>query len=322
MTQRLVTFSGTLPIQYKGATYNIPITLYVVPGYPRQPPLAYVTPTADMAIKPNHQHVGNDGMCYMPILSAWQQSPYAQSNNLTNVAMELQGLFAKMPPVFAKQQQQQQQQQQQHRPPPPIHRPPPPAPYQQIPPPPPPHQAQAQAQWQQPPPRPVDAAAERKRNQIDKIAARLQRLVAAYQEQMDRDLQPQRKNLEQLKRDQQNMQQRHEQLQAHSQQLSEGVSQLLHADDALNQFLSDNPVAANPQDRIFDTISFEQPHSLQLVDAVATDHAITDCIAELNMLFADKEMELEEYSHQIRKIAKKQFMARAMINKITQKQLR
>ena len=42
---------------------------------------------ADMAIRPNHQHVGSDGMCYMPLLHNWQSSPYAHNNNLTNVAM-------------------------------------------------------------------------------------------------------------------------------------------------------------------------------------------------------------------------------------------
>jgi len=344
---------GTLPIDYRGATYNIPVKLYVVAQYPRQPPIAYVSPTADMAIRPNHQHVGSDGMCYMPLLHSWQSSPYAHNNNLTNVAMELQRIFATAPPVFAKSQlqSQQQQQQQQRPPPPPVHRPPPPPITQPPPqtsrlpnvPPPPitrPQTTQQPPEWQRPPPNnnrtppapaaqqwqsppdPLAAAAERKRMQIDDIATRLQRLVEAYKQQMDRELQPLRSNRDQLQRDHQLMQQKQQEVQQHSLQLNGGIKQLLEADDALTQFLSENQPDGDPRSKIFDTMHFEQPYSMQLVDTVATDHTITDCVAELDMLLGDRGMELEEYLFNVRKLAKDQFMARAMISKIKKKQQR
>eukprot|EP00658_Telonema_sp_P-2_P037389 TRINITY_DN2689_c0_g1_i2.p1 TRINITY_DN2689_c0_g1~~TRINITY_DN2689_c0_g1_i2.p1 ORF type:complete len:179 (-),score=39.24 TRINITY_DN2689_c0_g1_i2:142-678(-) len=74
MGQRIVMLSGTVPITYHAATYNIPIKMFVVNGYPRAPPVVYVDPTADMVIKPGHKHVGTDGMCYLPMLSVWHQN--------------------------------------------------------------------------------------------------------------------------------------------------------------------------------------------------------------------------------------------------------
>ena len=56
----------------------------------------------------------------------------------------------------------------------------------------------------------------------------------------------------------------------------------------LTQFLSENQPDGDPRSKIFDTMHFEQPYSMQLVDTVATDHTITDCVAELDMLLGDR----------------------------------
>ena len=105
--QKLV-LRGTVPINYNGSSYNIPVDIWIPPEYPATPPEAYVMPTAGMAIKPRHQHVGSDGKCYFPYLHSWNHSC-----NLLNLVQTVQVCFGADPPVYAKPQPQPAQQYQQ-----------------------------------------------------------------------------------------------------------------------------------------------------------------------------------------------------------------
>lgn len=89
--------SGVVPITYNGANYNIPVTIYIDPPYPNQPPRVFVTPTADMAIKPNHKSVDMNGRVYLPELTRW--NPY--SSNLVSIVGVLSSIFSVEPPVHA-----------------------------------------------------------------------------------------------------------------------------------------------------------------------------------------------------------------------------
>ena len=62
----LMKLSGLLPISFRGVVYNIPITVWLPVEYPARPCTPFLTPTPEMQIVPNHQHVGSDGMCYFP----------------------------------------------------------------------------------------------------------------------------------------------------------------------------------------------------------------------------------------------------------------
>jgi len=48
--QRLLTVEGTLPINYKGNTYNIPVELLVSAAYPAAAPLCFVRPVKGMEV--------------------------------------------------------------------------------------------------------------------------------------------------------------------------------------------------------------------------------------------------------------------------------
>eukprot|EP00928_Gymnodinium_smaydae_P080137 TRINITY_DN63908_c0_g1_i1.p1 TRINITY_DN63908_c0_g1~~TRINITY_DN63908_c0_g1_i1.p1 ORF type:complete len:387 (+),score=79.74 TRINITY_DN63908_c0_g1_i1:67-1227(+) len=89
--------SGVLPISFRGATYNIPVTVYFDPPYPNSAPRCFVTPTRDMAIKPNHANVDKGGMVYAPCLSSWS----ASSSSLQNVVATLTSIFSQAPPVHS-----------------------------------------------------------------------------------------------------------------------------------------------------------------------------------------------------------------------------
>jgi ESCRT-I complex subunit TSG101 len=66
----LLHLSGTLPVTYRGQVYKFPIALWIPNTYPRDPPLAYVTPTQDMAVRVG-QHVTLEGRIYHHYLAHW-----------------------------------------------------------------------------------------------------------------------------------------------------------------------------------------------------------------------------------------------------------
>ena len=89
--------SGVVPITYHGANYNIPVTMYIDPPYPNQPPRVFVTPTSDMVIRPNHQSVDANGRVYLPQLSQWNSA----SSNIVSIVAILSQVFSAAPPVNA-----------------------------------------------------------------------------------------------------------------------------------------------------------------------------------------------------------------------------
>jgi len=90
---------GTIPVSYKGSSYNIPILIQLLHGHPHQAPLVFVKPTSTMVIKPS-RHVDDKGRVYLPLLTEWQkQGPKASLNELIK---NLQGIFSQVPPVYAK----------------------------------------------------------------------------------------------------------------------------------------------------------------------------------------------------------------------------
>lgn len=69
-SELLVHIFGTIPVIFRGATYNIPISIWVPHQYPKHPPIVFVTPAKDMAIRPGN-HVDLSGKCYHPYLANW-----------------------------------------------------------------------------------------------------------------------------------------------------------------------------------------------------------------------------------------------------------
>jgi ESCRT-I complex subunit TSG101 len=109
----LLSLTGTIPIDYKGGTYNIPVTLWLGDAYPLRPPSCFVTPTRDMRIKDGHLHVDHFGVVYLPYLNQW--APH--QSNLIEMVTIMSSVFSQDPPVFrvpAQPAQSPQQQQQQH----------------------------------------------------------------------------------------------------------------------------------------------------------------------------------------------------------------
>lgn len=66
--------AGTLPVSFRGVVYRFPVTIWVPLAYPWTPPIVYVTPTAEMVVRPG-QHVSADGRVYHHYLARWGNAP-------------------------------------------------------------------------------------------------------------------------------------------------------------------------------------------------------------------------------------------------------
>lgn len=97
-TVTLFYLAGVLPISYGGSTYNIPVTIYFDPPYPRQAPRCFVTPTTGMALKSGHPNVDQGGMIYMPYLSTWSTNGQSTLAELMTV---IASAFSAQPPVYS-----------------------------------------------------------------------------------------------------------------------------------------------------------------------------------------------------------------------------
>ncbi|KAL4962891.1 putative endosomal sorting complex protein TSG101 [Aspergillus stella-maris] len=98
----LLQLSGTLPVNYRGTVYKFPIALWIPNTYPREPPIVYVRPTQDMAVRVG-QHVTLEGRVYHHYLAHWAGA--WERSSLFDLLSILQDVFAKEPPVKYKQQQ-------------------------------------------------------------------------------------------------------------------------------------------------------------------------------------------------------------------------
>ncbi|KAM0470917.1 hypothetical protein ACHAPX_009671 [Trichoderma viride] len=96
----LVHLTGTIPTLFRGNTYRFPVSIWVPHAYPREAPLAYVTPTETMMVRPG-QHVDPQGQVYHPYLAGW--GDFWDKSSLNDFLSVLSDVFAKEPPVISRQ---------------------------------------------------------------------------------------------------------------------------------------------------------------------------------------------------------------------------
>ncbi|SPO24615.1 related to Tumor susceptibility gene 101 protein [Ustilago trichophora] len=98
-TQLLLTLDGTIPVEFRNTTYNIPVAYWIPQDYPREPPMAFVAPTPDMAIRKG-PHVDPSGEIGGEYLARWRSKP--EACNLLDLIHDCQQMFGREPPVYAK----------------------------------------------------------------------------------------------------------------------------------------------------------------------------------------------------------------------------
>lgn len=94
----LLQADGTVPMTFQGATYNIPVIIWLMESYPHQAPLVFVNPTRDMMIKRHHPFVSPNGVVSIPYVNSW----VFPSSNLVELARYLSHVFARDPPLYSR----------------------------------------------------------------------------------------------------------------------------------------------------------------------------------------------------------------------------
>ena len=98
-TVNLLRVEGNIPMVYLQVTYYIPIVVWLMEAYPRQPPCVYVNPTRQMVIKRPHPHVNPSGLVSLPYLQNW----IYPTSNLADLARNLSLVFGRDPPLYSQQ---------------------------------------------------------------------------------------------------------------------------------------------------------------------------------------------------------------------------
>ncbi|KAL9953028.1 hypothetical protein ACROYT_G040377 [Oculina patagonica] len=95
--KELFTLEGTIPVNFRGVIYNIPVVVWLQENHPEVPPLVYVRPTSSMAIKES-EFVDTNGRVYHPYLHKWNN----KTSDITSFLRILCTLFGSSPPVYSK----------------------------------------------------------------------------------------------------------------------------------------------------------------------------------------------------------------------------
>mmetsp|Transcript_29199 Transcript_29199/g.41092 ORF Transcript_29199/g.41092 Transcript_29199/m.41092 type:complete len:494 (-) Transcript_29199:1288-2769(-) len=98
VSQDLLVLDGTIPIQYQGAIYHIPVHIWITKSYPANSPLCFVMPTKDMIVKPQHKFVNSNGEVFIPYLKEWRSDVC----DLFGLTIALSHAFSYEPPLFAR----------------------------------------------------------------------------------------------------------------------------------------------------------------------------------------------------------------------------
>lgn len=93
----LLNLEGTIPVNYKGTFYNIPVCIWLMDTHPQNAPLCFVKPTPDMCIKVS-KYVDSNGKVYLPYLHTWN----GKGSTLVNLIQCMIVAFGELPPVYSK----------------------------------------------------------------------------------------------------------------------------------------------------------------------------------------------------------------------------
>lgn len=287
----LMCLDGTVPITYRGSTYNIPVEVYLKLGFPREPPICYVRPTATMFVKSGHPHVDTEGLVWLPYLHEWRET----SHSLLPLCQEMQRVFSTDPPVHAKPTAQRQQ------PPPPSY-----SAIQQ------PSPAVAFSTYAQP----ASAAVGPKEEAVHAVTTKLKSDLGGFYEAICREIEDENRKQIDLKAGHEEVVSSVEKLRKHKQVLEEQIQLAQASNGALDDWL----VRRQEADQIpVDPDELIQPAdacSQKMLELVAESAAMDDALFALDRGLAQGNIEAAQFLSEVRKLSRKQFLCYAHIKKI------
>ncbi|KAL4622696.1 ubiquitin-conjugating enzyme E2 variant 3-like [Arapaima gigas] len=93
----LLKIIGTIPVQYQGHSYNLPILMWLLDSFPFTPPICFLRPTSNMVIREG-RHVDAKGRIHLLALHNWD---YPKST-MNNLLVEMIAKFEEDPPLGSK----------------------------------------------------------------------------------------------------------------------------------------------------------------------------------------------------------------------------
>ncbi|CAM9172299.1 unnamed protein product [Discosporangium mesarthrocarpum] len=332
----LLVLDGTIEISHRGQNYNTPIEVYITESYPNSPPVAYVRPKAGLTLKSGHRHVDNNGMIYLPYLHEWRRG----THNLVHLCAHMSSVFGAEPPLFAS-----------PKPSPAAASPPVysyggvgvvgtphvashgsqaqiggtyPQAYPVK-----PHQPQATpaaspipSASPRPspalPPRPKDIRDAKEKEVTAKLQSDLHEVYTKLRGEIDTEMEAQTKlNLsqEQVKADLQDLTSQRDELAALIQICTDKR-------DEMDNYLDEKKASEAEQGKIdaSDLIEPADRLSQQMITLVSENQAIEDCMYQLERAVTDGVIPAEDFLREIRRLSRKQFVARATMKKVEQAQ--
>ncbi|CAM9988688.1 unnamed protein product [Pylaiella littoralis] len=329
----LLMLEGTFSIVYRGVEYFTPIEVFITENYPSAPPMCYIRPTSGMSLKVGHRHVDQGGLVYLPYLHEWS----ARTHNLVELIANMSSVFGAEPPLFAtppggrrpstqqhppRQQQQQQQQQlyggssqtphttrpaaagvagmaspyvgggvggsptQQHRPAP-------------VPP---------------PRPNPEQVRKDMEMAVTVKLQSELQAIYATLGSDMDKAFDTQCR-LEDHRRE---VEASVEELSRRKKELERLLKVSQERELELDTYLQEKKKEGEPS--VDDLIEPKDALSEQMLRLVAENAALEDALYYLDLGVTDSVITVEVFLKEIRRLARKQFVARATMKKVERAQ--
>ncbi|XP_074587271.1 protein ELC-like [Curcuma longa] len=322
----LLQAEGTIPIVYRGTTYNLPASVWLLEQYPRRPPAVFLTPTPDMLVKPGHPLVDPSGLvraAAVPYLAAWVYP----SSNLVDLVRSLSHLFGLDPPLYSRPAAalpQNQSPPNTRHPIPSSSNPSPPRIYSSLPSPygggrfPPSPQTQMSSH-------PVEDPADVfRRNAISKIVENVHRDAASLRRSQESEMEP----LLSLQAE----------LRIRGEELSRGVREMVEEKEGLEQQLQlvlmntdvlegwvretearSRKVDALDVDNVFEPMD---ALSRQILELTAADLAVEDTIYSLDKAVQEGAITFESYLKSVRTLCREQFFHRATLAKARAVQVR
>lgn len=302
-TTQVLYLYGTIPIFYSGAQYNIPVTIWLTEMYPFQNPVPYVSPTPDMSIKPRHRHVDSAGMCYLPYLTNWSPA----TCNLIGLVSSMIKIFAQDPPVRS------------NAPPPNPSN----YPNQSQPPYPSPYNPNPYQQLSSKPPAPTpsyteDPAIVAKRNALKNLTEKLQIRLRELSKQCTEEIELETAKAASFEERSKALNDEKLRVVQEKVQLENEVENLTRNFEEITKWLDENDKSAN-----IDMDAVTEPKdalSKQLLYLVAEDATIEDTLYYLEKKLIKGDLKLDAYLKTVRTLATEQFVKRATIKKIHERQ--
>ncbi|XP_078000102.1 uncharacterized protein LOC144452815 [Glandiceps talaboti] len=94
--KKTLNVSGTVPIDYQGASYNIPVCVWILKDYPQRAPVCFLRPTRGMAIKAC-SYVDPSGKIQLQYLQNWKHP----NTDLHGVIQVMAVEFSKDCPIYS-----------------------------------------------------------------------------------------------------------------------------------------------------------------------------------------------------------------------------